>query len=148
MRLISLAVVLLLSLTIAPREAEAQQRATIARVGYFGVSSPSMSTATAQFSAFREGLRELGWLEGQNVLIETRWGEGKTEEFPRIASEFVALPVDVIVTSGPEAIRAVQLKKGEADMAFLLEGPNAETLLLASTSPSSWPTCPTSYARR
>jgi hypothetical protein len=56
-----------------------------------------------------------GWVaaerlhEGQNVLIETRWGEGKTEDFPRIASELVA-PVDVIVTSGPEAIRAVQVK--------------------------------------
>ena len=108
MRLIGLAVVLAIGLTLAPFAAEAQQRA-IARVGYFGVSSPSMSTASiAQFSAFREGLRELGWLEGQNVLIETRWGEGKTEDFPRIASELVALPVDVIVTSGPEAIRAVQ----------------------------------------
>ena len=107
--LIGLAVVLGLSLLFAPLAAEAQQRATIARVGYFGVASPSMSTAaTAQFSAFREGLRELGWLEGQNVLIETRWGEGKTEDFPRIASELVALPVDVIVTSGPEAIHAVQ----------------------------------------
>jgi len=64
-----------------------------------------MSTWVA---ALREGLRERGYVEGQNIAIEYRWGEGKPERFPSLAAELVGLKVDIIVTSGPHAIRAAQ----------------------------------------
>jgi putative ABC transport system substrate-binding protein len=59
-------------------------------------------------TAFREGLREHGYVEGQSIIIEYRWGEGKPELFPGLVTELVGLKVDVIVTSGPHAIRAAQ----------------------------------------
>jgi putative ABC transport system substrate-binding protein len=93
----------------APLAAEAQQQAVKARVG---VMVPGSISGGDQFpllvKAFRDGLRELGWIEGQTVVIETRWGEGRLGEFPRIASGLIALPVDVLVAWGPEAIRAAQ----------------------------------------
>jgi putative ABC transport system substrate-binding protein len=93
----------------APLAAEAQQQAKKARVGVF---VPGSISGGDQFQllvkAFRDGLRDLGWIEGQTIVIETRWGEGRLDEFPRIASGLVALPVDVLVAWGPQAIRAAQ----------------------------------------
>jgi putative ABC transport system substrate-binding protein len=63
---------------------------------------------SAWLTAFREGLRERGYVEGRNISMEYRWGEGKPERFPGLAAELVKLKVDVIVTSGPQAVRAVQ----------------------------------------
>ena len=114
MRVIRLAVVLALSLILVPLAthrdtAEAQLSADSRRIGVF---APGSASGTDQFpqlvKAFREGLRDLGWVEGQNVVIETRWGEGRLDEFPRIASGLVALPVDVLVTWGPQVVRAAQ----------------------------------------
>jgi putative ABC transport system substrate-binding protein len=86
-----------------------EQKAARNRVGIF---APGMSDGSDQAQqlvrAFREGLAEQGWLEAQNVVIETRWGEGRIEAFPKILSELIALPVDVIVTWGPQAVRAAQ----------------------------------------
>jgi putative ABC transport system substrate-binding protein len=59
-------------------------------------------------TAFREGLREHGYVEGQSIVIEYRWAEGKPELFHGLVAELVGLKVDVIVTSGPHAIRAAQ----------------------------------------
>jgi putative ABC transport system substrate-binding protein len=56
----------------------------------------------------RRGLRDLGWVEGQNIVVETRWGEGRLAEFPKFVSELIALPVDVFVTWGPQAVSAAQ----------------------------------------
>jgi putative ABC transport system substrate-binding protein len=93
---------------VAPLVAGAQKAARN-RVGIF---APGMSDGSDQaqqlVKAFREGLAEQGWLEAQNVVIETRWGEGRIEAFPKILSELIALPVDVIVTWGPQAVRAAQ----------------------------------------
>jgi putative ABC transport system substrate-binding protein len=93
----------------APLAAEAQQPARIARVGIF---APGASSGGDQFralvQAFRDGLHELGWIEGQTIALETRWGEGRVEQFPKVASELVALSVDVLVAWGPQAFRAAQ----------------------------------------
>ncbi len=59
-------------------------------------------------TAFLEGLRERGYVEGKNIAIERRWGEGKPERFPILAAELVKLKVDLILTSGSQAVRAVQ----------------------------------------
>jgi ABC-type uncharacterized transport system substrate-binding protein len=103
--------IVLIGAVVASLATEAQQptKPKIIRVGIF---VPGSSSGGDQFQllvkAFRDGLRALGWIEGQTVVIETRWGEGRLEEFPKIASELIALPVDVLVTWGPQAIRAAQ----------------------------------------
>jgi ABC-type uncharacterized transport system substrate-binding protein len=97
MRLIGLVVVLTLSLTLAPLAAEGQQAAKVARIGYL---SPNLATGPHLREAFRQGLRDLGYVEGRNVVIEYRDAEGKPERIPALAAELVALKVDVIVTEG------------------------------------------------
>src|SRR5262245_44619574 len=92
---------LLLALT-----AEAQQAGKVYRVGLL---SNGWSTASAQFvAAFQQGLRELAWTEGQNIVIEYRWAEGKSERLPNLMAELVRLRVDVLVASGAAATRAAQ----------------------------------------
>src|SRR5918994_4579653 len=80
-------------------EAEAQQRAKIPRIGILVGSS--LSANTARIEAFREGLRELGYIEGKNIVIESRSADGKFDRLPQLATEIVRLNVDVIVTTGP-----------------------------------------------
>src|SRR5262249_35254506 len=86
--------------------AEAQQPTKVPRIGYLSVSSPSaMSTRT---EAFRQGLRELGYVEGENIVIEWRSAEGKRDRVPSLAAELVRLKVDIIVTAGPPATRSAK----------------------------------------
>ena len=88
--------------------AEAQQAGKVYRIGYLRVGKGS-PTAAPDNIAFRQGLRELGYVEGQNLVIEYRYAEGKKERLPDLAAELVRLKVDVIVTSGStRAIRAAQ----------------------------------------
>ena len=86
--------------------AEAQQPTKIPRIGYLGGASPS--TNPARIEAFRQGLRELGYVEGKNIVIEWRYAEGKLDRLPALAAELVRLKVDVIVTAGPTATRAAK----------------------------------------
>jgi putative ABC transport system substrate-binding protein len=96
------------SLLAAPLAAKGQQATKSPRVGVFVPGSPSGDQFQQLRQAFVRGLRDLGWIDGQTVVIEMRWGEGRIDEFPRIASELVARPVDVIVAWGPQVIRAAQ----------------------------------------
>ena len=83
------------SVLAAPLAAEAQQPGKVYRIGYL---SSSRSSANPQLlQAFRQGLRELGWVEGQNVVIDYRFAEGRFERLPDLAAELVQLNVDVIV---------------------------------------------------
>ena len=79
--------------------AEAQQPARIPRIGILIASSASFYSARVE--AFRQRLRELGYVEGKNIVIEYRYAEGKLERLPDLAAELVRLKVDVIVTTGP-----------------------------------------------
>jgi putative ABC transport system substrate-binding protein len=83
--------------------AQAQQAAKVPRVGFLGTASPS--AVLARVEAFRQGLRELGYVEGKSILIEYRWAEGKLDRMPDLAAELVCLKVDVIMTPGPAATR-------------------------------------------
>jgi putative ABC transport system substrate-binding protein len=90
-----------------PLAARAQQSAKIPRIG---ILWPNPLTASGHFvEAFRQGLRELGYVEGQNVTIEFRSAEGRLERLPDLAAELVHLPVDVIQTATSPTIRAAQL---------------------------------------
>src|SRR2546430_10764958 len=97
--------ILTLSLLAVPLTVEAQPAAKVARIGWLGGTSPAVNPAVLE--AFRHGLREHGWVEGQNIIIEYRWAEGRFERLPDLAAELVRLPVDVIVpVASDPAIRA------------------------------------------
>jgi putative ABC transport system substrate-binding protein len=91
-------------LVAAPLTAEAQQAAKIARVGILGASPP----ASPRLEAFLQGLRDLGYVEGRNIVIEYRNHEGKVERLPALAAELVALKVDVIVAAHTGAALAAK----------------------------------------
>jgi putative tryptophan/tyrosine transport system substrate-binding protein len=81
----------------------AQQPTKVPRIGYLTGASPSSMSARTE--AFRQGLRELGYVEGKNIVIEWRFAEGKLDRLPALAAELVRLKVDVIVSGGPGATR-------------------------------------------
>src|ERR687896_485917 len=78
--------------------AEAQQPKKIPRIGLLIASSPSINPA--RIEAFRQGLRELGYVEGKDILIEYRYAEGKPDRLPALAAELVRLKINIIVTGG------------------------------------------------
>ena len=96
------AIILTLGIFFVVPSAEAQSGAHLPRVGYLGNSPQEGPDPLA------EGLRALGWIEGQNVIIERRYTEGNIERAPQLAVELVRLNVDVIVAAAPPNVRAVQ----------------------------------------
>jgi putative tryptophan/tyrosine transport system substrate-binding protein len=95
-------------LLAAPLAAEAQSTRRLYRIGFLGAASPSEPRSQRFFEAFRNGLAELGYVEGQNIAIESRWAAGKYERLPGLAAELVRLKMDVIVTAAVPAIRAAK----------------------------------------
>jgi len=102
----ALAAALVLGLLASPLAAEAQPAAKIARIGYL---SPNLAFSPHTHEAFRQGLRDLGYVEGRNLVIEYRDAEGKFERLPALAAELVALKVDVIVA--PNTVAALAAKQ-------------------------------------
>ena len=94
--------------TLAPcgAVAAAQQPTKIPRIGF--LAATSLSTNPARIEAFRQGLRELGYVEGKNIVIEWRFAEGKADRLAGFAAELVRLKVDVIVSGGSTATRAAK----------------------------------------
>jgi len=86
--------------------AEAQQPGKIPRIGH--LNAPSLSALAGRTEAFRQGLRELGYLEGKNIVIEYRYAEGKLDRLSPLAAELVRLKVDIIVSTGPTVTRAAK----------------------------------------
>jgi putative tryptophan/tyrosine transport system substrate-binding protein len=84
----------------------AQQPTKVPRIGLLGGASASANAGRVE--AFRQGLRELGYVEGKNILIEQRWAEGKLARLPGLAAELVRLKVDIIVSAGPTVTRAAK----------------------------------------
>src|SRR5215831_14786880 len=86
--------------------AEAQQQKKIPRIGYLGLSAAP--TSTYRIDAFRQGLRQLGYVEGKDFVIEYRFADGKVDRLNEVAAELVRLKVDAIVSSGPAPTRAAK----------------------------------------
>jgi putative tryptophan/tyrosine transport system substrate-binding protein len=108
MRLNGLAIVLALSFFVAPLAAAAQQPKTLPRIGFLLMGSAEAGLTPA-FDAFREGLREVGWTENENIAIEYRWAGDNPQRLPELAADLVRLKVDIIIGSTPgvrEAQRA------------------------------------------
>jgi putative tryptophan/tyrosine transport system substrate-binding protein len=97
---------LLLAVAAAGPPVDAQQAPKVARIGY--LSGASSATAARFVDAFRQGLRELGYVEGKTVVLEVRYSEGRVERLSELARELVGLKVDVIVTANDAATAAVR----------------------------------------
>jgi putative tryptophan/tyrosine transport system substrate-binding protein len=97
-------VTLFLSLLAVPFAAEAQPLAKMPRIGILVLGTPPHQG----FDELRHGLRDLGYVEGQTIVFESRWAEFKFERLPALAAELVRLPVDVLVTHGPQGVRAAK----------------------------------------
>jgi putative ABC transport system substrate-binding protein len=103
---LAFSIILLLGGPFSPVSAEAQEAAKIARIGFLAAS---LAVTPQLLEAFRQGLRDLGYVEGRNLVIDIRDAEGKLERFPALAAELVALKVDVILAgSTPHAVAAKQ----------------------------------------
>src|SRR4249920_1112074 len=113
-----------------PRAARAQQAGKAYRIGFLGNSTAALEADLV--GPFREGLRDLGYVEGQNILIEYRWAEGEYERFPALTAELIALRVDVIVTAGTPASLAVQKAATSIPLVMVAVGDPVATGLVAS----------------
>ncbi len=99
-------VAIVVALAACGPRAEAQQSGKIPRIGY--LTAVSASSFASRTDAFRKGLRELGYIEGKSIVIEYRYGEGKTDRMNQLADELVRLKVEVIVTGGAPATIAAK----------------------------------------
>jgi putative ABC transport system substrate-binding protein len=116
-RAIELLVVLALGLVVAPLVAAAP--ATRARIAFLGLTSaPPASALPPVVAAFQHGLRELGWVEGQNLTIEWRWAEGSLERFATLVEEMVRLPVEVMVV--PNQLTAQVAQKATTTIPIII----------------------------
>ena len=110
--------------------AQAQQTAKIARIGY--MSLQSRASESARIEAFRQGLRDLGWVEGKNISIEYRYADGKIDWLADLAAELVRLNVDVIVAAGTPAALAAKRATQTMPIVFPLSGDPLGSGLVAS----------------
>ena len=113
MRLRPLLLLVTLGLLTTPLGAEAQQPAKMWRIGYLSPHHLASPINVARFEGFRRGLLALGYVEGQNIVVEFRSSEGKDDRFSDLAAELVRLKVDVIVTGGstPATVAAKSVTK-------------------------------------
>jgi putative ABC transport system substrate-binding protein len=119
----------------APLATEAQPAGKIYRIGFLGNSTPAPEANLV--GPFREGLRELGYVEGQNILIEYRWAEGKYERLPGLVRELLAQKVDAIVTAGTPASHAVKKATTTVPLIMVAVGdPVASGLVPSLTRPA------------
>lgn len=115
---------------LRPLCARAQQSGKLPTIGFLGATTPTVWSAFV--GAFLQRLRELGWVDGHNIAIEYRWAEGRAERYTEYAAEFIRLKVDVIVTSGTEAVLAVKKATSTIPIVFAAAGDPVETGLVAS----------------
>jgi putative tryptophan/tyrosine transport system substrate-binding protein len=121
-----------LSVAAAPLVADAQQRAQAARIGWVAIGPQSGRTSTF-LEAFRQGMRDLGYVEGQNLAIEARWADGGLDRVADLTRELVRSKVDVIVTQGP-VVSMVKKAAGKIPIVFGFSGDPVEAGLVTSLS--------------
>jgi putative ABC transport system substrate-binding protein len=137
--------ILALALLAAPLAAEGQPAAQVYRIGYLGSTPPTAPSPL--WDSFLSELRERGYLEGQNLVVESRYSEGKNERFPDLAAELVRLKVDVIVSGFGVGVRAAQ--RATATIPIVMAGvgdPVAAGLIASLARPGANTTGVTSQA--
>jgi putative ABC transport system substrate-binding protein len=117
-----------------PLAARAQQAAKIARIGFMRAAGPNEK----EFDAFRSGLRALGYVEGQNIVIEQRYATGAYDRLGELAAELVRLKTDVIVVDGPPAAKAAKAATADIPIVFTLAvDPVADGLVASMAQPGA-----------
>jgi putative tryptophan/tyrosine transport system substrate-binding protein len=96
---------LITTLLLTVSFAEAQQQTKVPRIGYL-LAAGDANNPGPYVAAFRQGLRELSYIEGKNILVEYRYLEGKRDRIPGLVAELLQLKVDVLILGTPPAIRA------------------------------------------
>jgi putative ABC transport system substrate-binding protein len=110
--------------------AGAQQRGKVPRIGFLGNSTAALEGNL--IGPFREGLRDLGYLEGKDIVIEWRWAEGKYDRFPALIAELIASNVELIVTAGTPATIALKKATTTLPLVMIAVGDPVGTGLIAS----------------
>jgi putative tryptophan/tyrosine transport system substrate-binding protein len=113
-----------------PLTARAQQPVRLRTIGYLGSGNASVQSQLA--AAFVQRLRDLGWIEGGNIAIEYRWGEGRNDRFAELAAELVGLKVDVIITSGSAPVLAAKRLTSTIPIVFAANSDPVGSGLIAS----------------
>ncbi len=126
LRTLMLATLFLATVSVA----EAQQPKAVPRVGR--LTGVSLSADSGRTEAFQQGLRELGYVEGKNIVIEYRYADGKLDRLPALAAELVRLKIDAIVTAGPTATRAAKEATVTIPIVMTNEGDLVGTGIVAS----------------
>ncbi len=108
LRIIALPVAIALAILATPLAAGVQHAAKVYRIGILGNAPPTIPGVASLYEALAEGLRERGYIEGQNLVIERRWAEGRIERFPSFAAELVSLRVDLILAVSTPGARAAK----------------------------------------
>src|SRR5262249_34407429 len=98
----------IVAVLVVPIAVEAQPAPNVPRIGFLAPNSSTDRPAMGFLQALRQGLRELGYTEGQNIAIESRWAEEHYDRLPGLAAELVRLKVNVIVAATPPAVQAAQ----------------------------------------
>jgi putative tryptophan/tyrosine transport system substrate-binding protein len=118
------------SLALWPSVARAQQSGKVSRVGFLGNSTPDLEANL--IGPFREGLRDLGYHEGRNIIVEFRWAEGKYDRFPALIAELLAQKVDVLVTAGTPATLAIKKATSTVPLVMIAVGDPVGTKIVDS----------------
>jgi putative ABC transport system substrate-binding protein len=124
--------IITLGILLGSLAAQAQQADTVYRIGFLGNSTAALEANLV--GPFREGLRDFGYVEGRNVLIEYRWAEGKYDRFPALIGELLALNAAVIVTAGTPATLAVKKATTSVPVVMLAVGDPVGTGIVPSLS--------------
>ena len=132
MKTATLLLVVALSLLVGFGDAEAQAPVAVPRIGFLGNTTPELEANL--LLPFLEGLREYGYADGQNVLIEYRWAEGRYDRLPSLIAELLAQKVDVIVTAGTPATRAVKKATASVPLVMIAVGDPVGTGIVPSLS--------------
>ena len=120
------------ALVLLPSDVLAQRVGKVYRIGFLGSSSPSTPGLASYVEAFQQGLRELGYVEGRNVMIEFRFANGDNDRLPALATELLRLNVDVIVTEGTSSTVAAKRATGTVPIVMALVGDPVGTGLVES----------------
>jgi putative ABC transport system substrate-binding protein len=129
MKALALTVMCGLSLFLAPLAATAQPQGRVPRIG---ILTPASEASTALWEAFRQGLRDLGYVEGQNIILEYRFAAGQNERLPALAAELVRLKVDLLVTDGTLAARVAKDATGTMPIVMASSAAPIEAGVVAS----------------
>jgi putative tryptophan/tyrosine transport system substrate-binding protein len=125
-RVLFLGLFIAFALACAPRIADAQQPAKVARLGWLGNNLPTFPP----YEAFREGLRELGYIDGKTIAIEARWAAGNLDRLPALANELVRLNVDLLFVAGDQGLKAA--KEATANIPIVVAACDPLDALVAS----------------